>query len=189
MSKEQTAPDSEDFKKLVEIMALYSESANDLAGLEAELNDELFALLDQYKTDYAAMQSVLTQAETELERITKLHPEWFFSRKSIKTPYGTVKYTSSTKLETENEDASITLIEREEELVKAQNEGKGLPLFDASQFIRQKKELNLEALEKLPDSVLARFRISRVRSESFKVEAAKVDMGKAVKEAAEKGAQ
>jgi len=60
-----------------------------------------------------------------------------------------------------------------------------VPPFTTDMYIRTERKLNLEALEKLSDSELLALRVKRVPTSSFSVKPAKVDMGKAVKEAAE----
>lgn len=173
-----TAPDlkSEDFKNLVDLLSIFSEATHRLAEMEANLNSEMMAAIDDYKKDYAAMQKTLTETETALEVIATRHPEWFTEKKGLKTPYGTVKFTSSNPIMVGNEELTIELIERDAEAA-------GL---DPKTFIRERKELNIEALETLTPEQLAAFRLKRVPRQNFSAVAAKLDMGKAVKEAAEK---
>lgn len=169
-------PKSTDFTNLVNLLAVFSEATHKLAEMEANLNGEVMVVIDEYKADYAAMQKTLTEAETALEIIAIRHPEWFAEKKGLKTPYGTVKFTRSNPLVVTNEELSIVLIEREAHAL-------GL---DPENLIRERKELNLEVLETLTDDQLRMFRMKRVPKENFSVQPAKLDLGKAVKEAAEK---
>lgn len=180
MNKNNTAPDpkSEDFTNLVNLLSVFTEATHRLAEMEANLNGEMMATIDDYKKDYATMQKTLTETETALEVIATRHPEWFEEKKGLKTPYGTVKFTSSNPIEVGNEELTIELIKRD---------AKGLGL-DGSKLIRTCEELNREALEALTPEQLASFRLKRVAKQNFSVVAAKVDLGKAVKEAAEKAA-
>ena len=104
------------------------------------------------------------------------HPEWFAKARSLKTPYGVVKFHASTKLDVPNEEASIILIEKLCEEEKAQ------------EFLRTETKLNLEALDKLTDEQLKQFRINRVAVDNFSVKAGTIDLGKAVTQAVEKEA-
>jgi hypothetical protein len=172
--------DSEDFKHLVDLVALYTDASNSIKSLEADANAEFLEILDDKKPTYAKLQAVLTDSETALEALALKHPEWFQTRKSIKTPYGTVKLTKSTKLSVKNEELSIVLIER------ALENSVGKPNYHPlAELLRTRIELNLEALEKLDDDVLKAFKIQRIVTDNFSVVPAEIDMGKAVKQAAE----
>lgn len=171
-------PKSQDFKNLVDLLAVYSEATHSLDEMQANLNNEAMIVIDQYREDYAKMQKTLTEAETSIEIIAIRNPGWFAEKKGLKTPYGTVKFTRSNPLVVSNEELAIVLIEREAHTL-------GL---DPENLIRERKELNLEVLETLTDEQLRMFRLRRVAKENFSVVAAKIDLGKAVKEAAEKTA-
>ena len=174
------AADSADFKALVDLVALYSDAANQIKAMEADANAEFMEILDDRKPAYAKLQAVLTDSETALETLALKHPEWFVTRKSIKTPYGTVKLTKSTKLAVRNEEVSILLIQR------ALENALGKPAEQSiADLLRTRTELNLEALEKLDDDLLKQFKIARVETQNFSIVPAVVDMGKAVKQAAE----
>lgn len=172
------APKSEDFTNLVNLLGVFSEATHRLAEMEANLNSEVICAIDEYKTDYAKMQQTLTEAERSLEVIATRHPEWFAEKKGLKTPYGTVKFTRSNPLVVPNEELTLELIERD-----ARQLG-----LDPENLIREVKTLNLEVLETLTDEQLKAFRCKRQAKENFSVAPAKIDLGKAVKEAAEKTA-
>ena len=140
-------------------------------------------ILDEKKPEYAKLQAVLTETETALEALARKHPEWFVTKRSIKTPFGTVKLTKSSKLSVKNEELAIVLIEQAIEQANLRGE-----VHEFDKLLRTRKELDLEALEKLDEVVLKKFRIERVSFENFSVVPAVVDMGKAVKEAVEKEA-
>ena len=167
--------DTPDFQNLVNLLAVYSEASNRLAELQADVNRQTLELIDEHKPEYAALQETLAKSEASLEMISREHPEWFGPRaKSLKTPYGIVKFHASTKLEIPNEEATLLLIERELERD---------PEFPKD-AIRTSQALNLEALERLDDSTLKRLRVTRVPNDNFSVKPATIDLGKAVKDAA-----
>jgi len=174
-----TAPDhkSADFKNIVDLLAIYSEASHRLDEMQANLNCEVVECIDGYKADYATMQKTLTETETALEVIATRHPEWFKEKKGLKTPYGTVKFTRSAPLVVPNAELSMELIRRDAAAVLA---------LDPENLIRTVEELNLEVLETLTPEQLKVFKIRRETKENFSIVPAKVDLGKAVKEAAEK---
>lgn len=167
---------SDEYKNMVDLLAVYSDASNQLAELEVEVNAELLSQMDDHRAEYSQLQEKLTQAETALELVALAHPEWFATRKSLKTPYGTVKFTRSTRLEVPNEEVALLLIKQHAEKADPEDE------FTLGAFVRTAEELNLEALEKLDDRLLRQFRINRVPTQNFKIEPARVDMGKAVKQ-------
>jgi hypothetical protein len=176
----KSEPTKEDFANLVDLLAVYSDASNRLAELEASANGALLSIVDEHKAEYAQLQKALTDAESALEVIALAHTEWFGeNRKSIKTPYGTVKFRRGAKLMVKNEEATVLLIQRE---------GEHNPEFKAEDYLRKVETLNIEALERCDDATLKKFRVERVSEDSFSVVPARVDMGKAVKEAAEKEA-
>lgn len=178
MTTKHTPPDqkSEDFKNLIDLLAIYSEADATLAQMTANLNSDVIQAIDGYKDDYAGMQKTLVEAEQAAERIALRHPEWFTEKKSVKTPYGTVKFHRSNPVQVGNEELSIELIKRD-----AAQHG-----LEPGAFIRQREVLNIEALETLTPEQLKAFRLTRVAKENFSITPARVDLGKAVKEAAEK---
>lgn len=170
---------SEDFQNLVNLLSVYTEASHRLGEMEANLNAEMMETVDAYKEDYAGLQRTLTEAEKAIELIAVRHySEWFGERKSLKTPYGTVKFVRSTSIVVENEELSVEIIRRD-----AAKHG-----LDPALLIRTKEELNLEALETLTLEQLKAFKVGRQTKDNFSVVPAKVDLGKAVKEAAEQKA-
>lgn len=160
-----------EFGELVNLLAVYSEASNRLQGLEAEVNEQLLEAIDEHKGEYARLQEVLTNAEGALEALARSHPEWFEVKKSLKTPYGTVKFHRGTRLEVENAEATVRLLRAE---------ARSNPAFRAEDYVRQTETPDLEALEELGDDVLERFMVRRVSEDKFSVVPAKLDMGKAV---------
>src|ERR1043166_2943602 len=146
MSAKTEQPTKEDFANLVNLLAVYSDASNRLAELETTANFALLQIVDEHKAEYAQLQKALTDAEAALELIALAHTEWFGGdRKSIKTPYGAVKFHRGTKLVVKNEEAAILLIQREAE---------HNPEFKAEDYLRKVEALNLEALERLDDATL-----------------------------------
>lgn len=168
MPDKNTQPD--DYKNLIDLLAVFSEGRQRLATLELEAQSEFTEIVDTHRAEYAELQSKISQAEAAIDEIATRHPEWFTEKRHVKTPYGTVKVTRTTKLKVSNEEAAILRIE---------HAGHG------EKFIRTEKALNLEALEALSDDELKAFGIIRIRDENVSVKEATIDFGKAVK-AAEK---
>ena len=172
MSAVQTA----DFENMVRLLSVLTESTNQLNALQNEANEGLLEILDDGISTYAKLQQAATEAESALELIARKHPEWFEVKKSIKTPYGTLKFTESTVIEIPNEEVTLILID---------NESRADATFDPAKFKREVITVNVEALEGLDDVTLARLRCKRVTKQNFKVTPATLDMGKAIKEAVE----
>jgi phage host-nuclease inhibitor protein Gam len=163
------------YKDLVDAQAIHTEATNRMAKLEAELQDDYLDAIDGRRKEYTDLQDALAKSEQTIKDIATMHPEWFAEVKTVTTPYGSVQSRSGTKLEVANEEVTIALL---------QQLGP-----DAAPFLRTSVELNLEALESLPDEELARVRIKRVTGESLIVKPAKPNLGKAAKAAAKKAAQ
>lgn len=174
--KPNAQPDSKDFRQLVGLLQIYSEASASLDAIEAQAAKEYLAVITRHKDDYACLQAVLTGTEKVAEDICRAHPEWFTEKKGLKTPFGTAKLTRTTKLEVDDEQESLLLLHREAGRDKK---------FPVANFVREVLALNREALEQLGDYDLQKFKVARRTEQSFTITPAKVDMGKAVKEAAE----
>jgi hypothetical protein len=173
-----TERQSTDFENAIALLAVLTEATNRLNELENDANDQLMELLDDKLREYAQLQETITKSDTALELLALKHPEWFKLKKSIKTPFGVMRFHSSTKLEVSNEEATLAKLE----LMEAKDrEG----AFRASLYTREEKTLNIEALEKLDDATLLRLGINRVKDEKFTATPAKLEMGKAIQAAAE----
>lgn len=168
-TKTSEAAAAANFKNLVDLMAIMAEGSARMGELENGLQQDWIDLVDARKKDYASLQFAIGQAEEGIEHLALTNPQWFEKAKTLKTPYGSVSFRKSSKLDVSNEEVSILLLE--------QLGQDGLP------FVRTAKELNLEALEKLDDKELERLRIKRVTTESLSIKPTKVDLGKAVKQA------
>lgn len=165
-AKINPAAESADFANLVTLISMGADADARLGELQNDLNQAWIDLVDARRKDYAELQQVKATAERAIQDACEMHPEWFAKARSLKTPYGSVNFRRGSKLEVKNEEASIILLEQ----LGSESEA----------FIRQEKHLDLEALEKLPDSELERIRIRRVETESFSIRYAKPDLGKAV---------
>jgi len=178
----------DDFKNFIDLMAVYSTAHHALAEMEAGINQQLLELVDDQRVEYAQIQMTLTESETALEEIARSHPEWFAEKKSVKTPYGEVKFRASSKLAIKNEELTIVLIQRQIEAEESEVNPALGEIPPSGPLLRHSVALDLEALEKLDDAALKRFRIERVANDNFSVAPAKVNLGKAVKEAASREA-
>ncbi|HEY3913656.1 MAG TPA: host-nuclease inhibitor Gam family protein [Verrucomicrobiae bacterium] len=163
-TKQELEPVSAEYREMLDLLAVHSESTNQLAVIQAECNDELLAIMDPRRDQFADLTVAIRDAEVALEAIARQHPEWFGDKKSVKTPYGTVKFHASKVIEADDEKLSVALIE------------------EACQFdyLRQIHVLNIESLEKLTDKQLEQFRLRRVEKKNFSVKPATVDLGKAI---------
>ena len=175
----------EQFQHMTELLAELSDYTNRLQRLENGLNANFLTILKSKVEDYSAIQAVLTEAEKQIKTIAARNPQWFTERATLKTPYGAVKQTTGTSLVTDSEDLSIQLIEQQAQFdaARAEQDPTFVPALKLDALIRQKKELDREALEKLDDQTLRRFGIRRETRTDIKVTPANVDMGKAVEEA------
>jgi hypothetical protein len=163
---------SAEYQNMVDLLAVFSEATNQMAELEADLNDEMLQQMDERRAKFSKLQETIAKAEQALEVIVLKHDAWFEKRKSIVTPYGTVKITGGESLQVDNEELTMVLIEKAAE----KQECRG------GAFINTVRTLDLEALGKLDDETLADFRIKRVKSKNVKIAAAAIDLGKAMKE-------
>jgi hypothetical protein len=166
MKKQLLDDNCSDFRDLLDCLAIYAEATARLEELENDMQQAFLDLVDARRRDYAGLQEALSKSAAAVEAAAVLHPEWFAKAKSVKTPYGTVGFRTTTKLEIPNEAVTLALLERD---------GR-----DAAPFVTTTVRLNLEALETMDDAELARLKIRRVKTESFRITPARVEMGKAV---------
>jgi hypothetical protein len=165
------APRTDDFNSVVNLLAVLGEANRKLATLTSVIESGYVALVTPHREDYAALQSTVTETEAALEVIARRNPQWRADKKTITTPFGTIKFTSSTELVAPDESISVQLV-----LALGGREG-------AEKYLRTIQVLNKEALEELPAAELAKFGITRKVKENFSVSTAVVDLGKAVKAA------
>lgn len=159
------APRNGDFDNAINLLAVLGEARRRLDVLEREIEEGYLAIVADKRERYAKLQSTISETEAALEVIARRNQVWFADAKTVKTPYGAVKFTSSKELVVANEEASIVLIE-----------AAGRP-----ELLRRKTELNREALAELDDAELAKFGLARKAKENLKVVTDVVDLGKAVK--------
>lgn len=163
-----------EFENFVNLLGIYTDAENRIKEIENEANKELLDALDERKDDYSKLQETLTKTEDALKAIASAHPEWFGEKRSLDTPFGGVKMKASTWLKPENEELAILLIKEEGDKRKD---------FNPELYLRQKTVLDLDALGKLDDATLLKFHITREHDDNFKVEPAKVKLGKVMKAA------
>ena len=191
-NKNTSSVESADFREAVELLSIYTSASQELEALETKLNQCLICEVDQIKGQYALFQSTLQEAESKLELIALRHPEWFGEKKSVKTPYGELKFHKSSPLEVKNEEVSVVLIEARltelAALLETATPGEIARLAEEqsllTSFLRRETHLDLDSLGKCDESLLKKFRISRTEKQNFSIKAAKIDLGKAVKAAA-----
>jgi hypothetical protein len=166
--KNKNVPDAETYRELVDQLAMFTDASNQFAALDARVQQEVADIIDDFREEYSILQNAISEHEATVKSIALAHPEWFEAVKTLKTPYGTVGFRSATKLEVENEELTVVLIEQ---------------LDAADLYLRSRKFLNLEALETLEPCELATLHIQRVTTDKCTVTPAKLDLGKAVKKA------
>lgn len=173
MKTVNTKQEAGDFTALVGTMETLAQASQQMGVLEAEAQRiYLEAIGETLRADFTRLQETIARAEADAEVLARRNPQWFEKQKSLKTPYGTVGFRSTSRLEVPNEELTLVMLDQE-------------GLRDG--FVRRTEALDLEALERESDEFLARIRVRRVVTESFSAKPAKVELGKAVK-AAEEGA-
>lgn len=186
MSKQQTTMDTatEDFQKLLVLQKRHNDILSALNGLASELNTVHRDWLKRIVDDAVVADAERQWIETEAEAICRQHADdWFAERQSIKTPLGTAKFHRSTALDVPSEELTLELLKaRNGEVLDA-----GEPPLVAENYVRVERSLNLDALGTLSDAALSELKVRRVTKENFALVPASVDLGKAVKEAAERG--
>ncbi len=162
-----------DFTALVATMETLARASQQMTTLEAEAQRIwLDAIGETLEADFGRLQGEIAAAEAEAEVLARRNPQWFEKQKSLKTPYGSVGFRTTSKLEVPNEELTLVLLDQE-----GMRDG----------FVRCSEALDLEKLEREDDDFLARIRVRRVTSESFSAKPAKIELGKAVKAAEEAG--
>ncbi len=169
---------SSDFKLVADLLTRLARVQNDLASEEADFNKEYATLISDVRDKVIALQGEEQGLLGELETIATAHPEWFATAKSVKTLTGVIKFHASTTTEVADNDLTFAALEREEKAALKDHR-----VFFADDYIRTKREPNLDALATLDDETLARLGVIRVPNNTFKATPAAVDLGKAVKEA------
>jgi hypothetical protein len=150
---------------LIDLLAVYSEASVRLSELQARADATLLETVDGERKEFAELSTALENADTAIKELAGKHPEWADGR-TIKTPYGTVRFTRTTKLEVPSPEATVALIRA---TIKGRN-----PV----EFIRMREEPDLEALGRLDDALLAKVGVIRKTSDSVTIKPAKVDLGK-----------
>lgn len=166
------AAQPKDFADMVTLLEKLTETENALGQLTSEMNVDYLAHVRLNSDRYKELQTAIGAVDAALKVIGERNPQWFEEKKTLTTPYGTLKRTTSISLEIADPAVSITLIKaakREED------------------FLDVKTTIRKEAMENLTDEELAKFGIKRVTEHNFKPEPATIDLGKAVK-AADKSA-
>jgi chromosome segregation ATPase len=159
-----------DFADLVSLLEKLSEVSNELAALEAQLNTNHLANVRLHTDSYKALQTQIGEIQAAIQVLAERNPQWYEKKKSVETPYGLVKRTTSTKLVIPDEAVSVTLI---------------AAAGRADDFLVTNTTIRREVIELLGDEELKKFGISRSTTHNFNPEPASVDLGKPVK-AAEK---
>lgn len=165
------------YEALIDLLAVFTDADNRLAKIQTQANEALIDTLDAAKKEYAELQAARDGAEREIKDLAQRHPEWLADSRTIKTPYGSVKFTETTSLEIPNPEVTLTLI-------------RALPDDELkNRLIRTVEEPAREAMETMKDDELASLGVRRVKTDSVSVKAARVEMGKAGKPGTTKDAK
>lgn len=160
------------FARLIELQTAFTEADNKLAAIEAEIQPKVAAVVESQKTAWTDARAQRDEAEREIRALAERHPEWMDGQ-SIKTPFGSIQFRDSKKLEIPNPDATVALIRH---LVTDEK------LRDLA--LKVQVDPRVEVLETFETSFLAKLGVNRVATTSITVKPAKVDMAK---EAGKKG--
>jgi hypothetical protein len=170
---------SPDYQRVAELLQSLGSVQFDLALKEASVNARCLALINRVREEIVIMQSQEAALLAELQQIAEAHPKWFADARSLKLITGTLKFHASTTTEVDDPELTFAALEREEKAALADRR-----VFFADDYLRTKREPNLDTLATLDDATLARLHVRRVPNISFKAIPATLDLGKAVKQAA-----
>lgn len=163
-----------DFTRAMDLLCSKGRVQRLLAQAEVDANSGYSALVEKYRPLVASLQAAEQALDMQLELIALQHPEWFTRVKTLKTPSGDIKQTTSTSLEIPNEELTLVLLQRlgdkevEEDSVRA------------SDCYQSTPTLNKDALGTLSDTALDRLKIKRIIKTNIKSTPAAVEIGKAV---------
>lgn len=158
-----------DFERLVELQQLFAQSDTALDQVQVDADRALSATTDRAKQSYAAAKTLRDEAEAEIRTLVGRHPEWLDGR-TIRTPYGSIEFRKSSKLEVASDEATVALIDA----IYTRPGATHRP----DQLVRTVREPNLEVLDTLSDDELKKVGIVRKSTESITVKRAKVELGK-----------
>jgi|GEM_PF-2203627 len=159
-----------DFADLVALLDKLTSATNQLDKLQQTLDAQHLDSVRGHMPAYKEIQQAIGECEAAIQVIAERNPQWFADKKSVGTPVGEVKRTTSISLSIADPEITKTLI-------KAAGR--------AADFIRVSEDLRVEVLETLADEELGKLGVKRITEHNYKVAAAGISLGKAVK-AAEK---
>src|SRR4051794_30799221 len=87
-----------DFSDLVNLLDDLTSASNDLAALEHDLNASHLGNVRLHSIAYKGLQTRIGNAKAAIEVIAARNPQWFEEKKTLETPFGEVKRTTSTSL-------------------------------------------------------------------------------------------
>jgi hypothetical protein len=164
---------AQDFSLLVKLLDRFSRATNALAKMQTRVDKAQLDAVARHAGKYARLQLILAKKGEELEQLARQHPEWFpKEQRNVKTPSGKVSMHESTALVVENEEITLSLLDKKAEADKT---------FTLSLYVNVKRSPNLNTLNTWTDEQLASVGIKREKKDNFKVEAATVKMDKAIK--------
>lgn len=185
-----------DYQRFIELLGAYAAAKQTIEAIELRVSARLRELASRHIEAFSKLSLEVSDAEEKIEALCRAHPEWFAKSKSktLVTPFGKAAFRTVVELDlVHDEETVMRLLEKEEgrSLERRGQQalaGKELEdLFDPELYLRRSVKLNREALELLPDDVLARLGIARGEKQSFSLKPNKVDLGELQRDAAKEG--
>jgi phage host-nuclease inhibitor protein Gam len=174
-------PTAEDFQTALELLQILGESQDEIQNITAITNNHLRGVLDDVKPKYAKFQKLEIDALAELETICRAHPEWFESKKTLDTLFGSLSLRSTPpRLVVDNPEAALAKLK-----LYAERAFDHTPTGDQARaaflarYIRTKEELNLDVLKGAGSTIIAVINGALVSEEKFSAKPASINLAKA----------
>ena len=168
------------YNNLNELLAEYSELTAELSAIEAEVNKSQITAARPLLPQHANTKARLSDLESKLREIAIAFPELFpDDKRTHQTPFGSISFRSSTALDFDDEEKVMLKIKVAcvKEARRSSLAGDA-PAFTEETLLRTRQEPALEALEKLDDTQLALFGITRKKTDKFAVKPLEVKADK-----------
>jgi phage host-nuclease inhibitor protein Gam len=161
-----------EYAKLNEMLSEFSRLSAALEAAEAEIKTVQLAAAAGLLPSHAQCKVKLTDLEGGLRDFCAKHYDELFpeAKRTHSTPFGDVQYRRGTSIVVDDEDKTILRIQgacfMEGDLSRTEHRS---PRFTLDQLTRVRRELNLEALGALDDSLLTLFGAVRKTEDKFSV--------------------
>ncbi|MBX3736709.1 MAG: hypothetical protein KF715_08475 [Candidatus Didemnitutus sp.] len=111
----------DDFASLVNLLDRLTHAEVQLAKLQQVLDAQHLETVRGHMPAYKEFQTIIGECQAAISVIAQRNPQWFEEKKTVVTPYGELKQTSSKSLEVADPAITITLIKgakREADFIK-----------------------------------------------------------------------